>query len=211
MTKFKDMKSLVITRYDRRVDLKKKAIIRLPQEDLCQALGYNSSKKYENEGGPGIIEIMDFLDSSNERERDRHSFLKAQIIFQLLGAIDGHAKNFSVLLGPGGMVLAPIYDVMTVYLALQENQVQFKDLKLSMKVGDGKTYNLRYITRKHWFKTAARCHFPQQELEGIFKDLNEKLKKLPQRPFALPRGFPQSLYQATLRHIEKARRRLLGP
>jgi serine/threonine-protein kinase HipA len=59
-------------------------------------------RKYEPDGGPGMRQILDLLKASDEPEADQSLFLKAQIVFWLLGATDGHAKNFSIFLLPGG-------------------------------------------------------------------------------------------------------------
>src|SRR5207302_28162 len=92
---FDGISCLVIERFDRRWSPNKKRLDRLVQEDLCQALGTPSTRKYESHGGPGILALMRFLDGSDHREEDRKAFMRAQLIFFLLGAIDGHAKNFS--------------------------------------------------------------------------------------------------------------------
>ncbi|MAN66217.1 MAG: hypothetical protein CME91_06185 [Hyphomonadaceae bacterium] len=59
-------------------------------------------RKYNNEGGPGIRECLCLLAGSDYPEEDRLAFVKAQITFWLIGAIDGHAKNFSLFLTPDG-------------------------------------------------------------------------------------------------------------
>jgi serine/threonine-protein kinase HipA len=89
-------------------------LLRLPQEDCCQALSVPPPRKYEPDGGPGIRQILELLKASDEPEADQTLFLKAQIVFWLLGATDGHAKNFSIFLLPGGRFrLTPLYDVMS--------------------------------------------------------------------------------------------------
>ncbi|MBI9095321.1 MAG: HipA domain-containing protein [Sphaerochaeta sp.] len=46
-------------------------------------------------------------------------FLKAQILFWLLAAPDGHAKDFSIFLErQGRYTLTPLYDVVSAYPAL---------------------------------------------------------------------------------------------
>jgi len=75
---------------------------RLPQEDICQSLGYPSPMKYQKLGGPGIAQIMELLRESDTPIEDRETFFRAQIFFFLIGASDGHAKNFSLRLGRRG-------------------------------------------------------------------------------------------------------------
>lgn len=63
---------------------------------MCQTFGLPSSVKYESDGGPGIAQIMAFLMGSSEALKDRYDFMKFQVFQWLIGATDGHAKNFSV-------------------------------------------------------------------------------------------------------------------
>ncbi len=78
---FGTQRTLVVERFDRKLSSDGSWWMRLPQEDLCQALGVSPEKKYEHEGGPGIIEIMHFLLSSSNPQQDRKLFLKTQLLF----------------------------------------------------------------------------------------------------------------------------------
>ena len=73
-----------------------------------------SDRKYEADGGPGIRTIMGLLLGSSRADDDRRDFFKTQILYWLLCAIDGHAKNFSLFLeAGGGYRLTPRYDVLS--------------------------------------------------------------------------------------------------
>lgn len=114
MARFGAMQALIVNRFDRRLSRDGRWWMRLPTEDFCQVKGLPSEKKYEAEGGPGIDAVLQVLAGSSEPEQDRENFLKAQIVFWLLAAPDGHAKNFSIFLGPQGTFrLAPLYDVLS--------------------------------------------------------------------------------------------------
>jgi serine/threonine-protein kinase HipA len=93
---FADQPVLVVERFDR--VWREGVLYRLPQEDICQALGVPPTRKYEHDGGPGIVAILGFLNSAAAPHEDRLRFLRAQVVFWLLAAIDGHAKNFSIFL-----------------------------------------------------------------------------------------------------------------
>jgi len=54
-------------------------------------------------------------------------------VFWLLAAIDGHAKNISTFLTPGGYRLTPLYDVMSAALY---PQFLAQKAKLAMSFGD---------------------------------------------------------------------------
>lgn len=90
---------LVVERCDRRWTADGR-LLRLPQEDCCQALSISSVQKYQSDGGPGIVRIIQLLRGSDDPLTDQRAFLKANIVFWLIGATDGHAKNFSVFYGP---------------------------------------------------------------------------------------------------------------
>jgi serine/threonine-protein kinase HipA len=108
-------KVLVVERFDRRW-INRSWIARLPQEDFCQALGVSGNDKYENQGGPGIRDILRVLDASSRAAEDKRAFVKAQFVFWLLAATDGHAKNFSIFHEPGGTYrLTPFYDVLSAW------------------------------------------------------------------------------------------------
>lgn len=116
---FEDMKVLVVERFDRRwweSAEGERWLLRLPQEDMCQALGVTPHLKYESDGGPGVRDIMKLLATSQQPARDRRTFFQAQVLFWMLGATDGHAKNFSIFLHQNGAYeLTPLYDVLSAY------------------------------------------------------------------------------------------------
>lgn len=126
-------KALVVTRFDRRL-LNKTWWARLPQEDFCQVFGVRCERKYEEKGGPGIAEILDTLRGSDEAETDRSHFLAAQLLFWLLAAPDGHAKNFSLFLEPlGRFRLTPFYDILSAWPVTVKARVSFHGRSLKWR------------------------------------------------------------------------------
>lgn len=157
MKTFGKTKTLVVERFDRRWT-DKKQLLRLPQEDCCQALGCRPSRKYQNEGGPGIVDILKLLKAADTPAEDQRLFLKSQIIFWLIGATDGHAKNASIFLGPEGRFqLTPFYDVLSAQPSLDSRQIERKQMKLAMSVGDSRHYRLDEIRGRHFVQTAVRA------------------------------------------------------
>ncbi len=122
---------IVVERFDR--TRKEGVLYRLPQEDICQALGVPPLRKYQSDGGPGIVEVLELLNGAVAPHEDRLTFMKAQIVFWLLAAIDGHAKNFSIFLTPAGYRLTPLYDVMS---AAPYPEFPVQKIKLAMALGD---------------------------------------------------------------------------
>ena len=98
MEAFGGQKALVVERFDRKLASNGNWYIRLPQEDFCQATGTPPDLKYESDGGPGIAGILEVLRGSERAAADRSNFMRTQLLFWVLAAIDGHAKNFSIFL-----------------------------------------------------------------------------------------------------------------
>ena len=100
---------------------------------MCQANGVAPGLKYESDGGPGIATIMELLKSSQKPEEDRKQFMETVFLFWLLGAIDGHAKNFGIFLKAGGRFqLTPLYDVLSAYPIADKKQIEYRDMKMAM-------------------------------------------------------------------------------
>jgi len=85
---FGETKALVVERFDRKRSTKGDYWLRLPQEDMCQALGKPPSLKYENEQGPGMEDILELLRGSSRSNQDRRAFYKTQILFWMLAATE---------------------------------------------------------------------------------------------------------------------------
>ncbi|MGH7254454.1 MAG: type II toxin-antitoxin system HipA family toxin [Nitrospirales bacterium] len=164
---------LVVKRFDR-LWTKDHRLLRLPQEDCCQALGVPPARKYTSDGGPGIREILRLLQGSDDPRTDRRLFLKAQIVFWLLAAIDGHAKNFSLHLFPGGRFrLAPLYDVLSAQPLVDTGQLAGKQVKLVMPVGTNRHYVVDMILPRHFEQTATAAGMGAQEVREIMDELRE--------------------------------------
>ena len=142
--------AIVVERYDRVPT--PNGVIRIHQEDFCQALGVSPDRRYQNEGGPGLREIINLLRQvSSAPQEDVETFVDAAIFNWIVGGSDAHAKNFSLLhAGSGRARLAPIYDVASVLPYAP--QVQLQDVKLAMKIGG--EYRLSEIGIRHWVKFA---------------------------------------------------------
>lgn len=206
---FKGICVLVVERFDR-LWTKDRRLLRLPQEDCCQALSVPPTRKYESDGGPGIAAILNLLQGSDDPEADRRFFLKAQIVFWLLGATDGHAKNFSVFLRPGGRFrLTPLYDVMSVQPAVDASQVRRNQMKLALAVGENRHYVVHEIMPRHFQQTATRSGIPASVVQGIFSELREAEQSAVSKAMdELPAGFPEKLARSIVNGL-RARLRLV--
>jgi serine/threonine-protein kinase HipA len=157
---------IVIERFDR--VWQNGVLYRLPQEDICQALGVPPVRKYQSDGGPGIVDVLQFLNGAVAPHEDRLAFMKAQIVFWLLAAIDGHAKNFSIFLTPGGYKLTPLYDVMS---AAPWPEFPDHKIKLAMAVGNKNYYRLKQIQLRHFYQTGQKAGLREQDMDSIFSGL----------------------------------------
>lgn len=210
--RFGTQKALVVERFDRQLHSSGKYWLRLVQEDFCQATATLSSAKYERDGGPGMPEIARILRGSVDRDADLACLFKAQLLFWMLAATDGHAKNFSLrILSEGRFRLTPLYDVLSIWPIMGEgpNRISWHNARLAMSVsGKNKHYLLKEIQRRHFNGLAARCGL-DETAEPLIKDI------LAATPAAiasvqrgLPEGFPQHVLDAVLEGLSQSARRL---
>lgn len=185
---------LIVERFDR-LWTGNRRLLRVPQEDCCQALGVPPARKYESEGGPGISMILDLLKGSDTPRSDQRLFLKAQIVLWLLAATDGHAKNFSLHLAPGGrFALAPLYDILSVQPSFDADQLPKRHMRMSMAVGKSRYYAVDAIQPRHYRQTAARCGLPDRTVVDIFDELiGEGESAIERTVSGMPRAFPSEL------------------
>jgi serine/threonine-protein kinase HipA len=208
---FESEKALIVERFDRRhAD---GWIMRLPQEDMCQALGVSPNIKYESDGGPNINTIMRFLMQSRESRKDREVFFKAQILFWLLAAIDGHAKNFSIFIEPDGRYrMTPLYDIMSAYPLLLNRQLEAKKIKMAMAVsGKKRHYHWDKIQPRHFISTAKQVGFNGKTAKAIIDEMlvrvDEVIKKIESE---IPSGFSEAITVAILDGMRKQRDGFIG-
>ena len=203
---FSGRRALVVERFDR-LHTRDGRLLRLPQEDCCQALSVPPTAKYEPDGGPGMRQILDLLKASDESEADQRMFLKAQIVFWLLGATDGHAKNFSIFLLPGARFrLTPLYDVMSAQPNVDAGEIRHNAMKLAMAVGGNRHYTIDSIMPRHFLQTAAKSGVPVSLVQAILDEIeNDTDRAIDAAVNGLPFGFPERIVSSV---IEGVRRRL---
>jgi serine/threonine-protein kinase HipA len=194
---FGKTKTLIIERFDRRWTSDGR-LLRLPQEDCCQALSVPPTLKYQSDGGPSMVAILDLLKGGDSPAEDQSAFIKAQILFWLLGATDGHAKNFSVFLGSGGTYqMTPFYDVLTAQPSLDSHQIQRKQMKLAMSVGDSRHYRIDQIHPRHFIQTGAEAGLPKflvpDAIEEVAARANDAIESIEK---SLPKGFPAVIHDS---------------
>ena len=207
---FEDIKALAVERFDRMwwaAPDGQQHLIRLPTTpDL----------KYEAQGGPGIDRIMSILSGSITPEQDKRTFFMAQVLFWMLCAPDGHAKNFSLFIRPGGRFqLTPLYDVISAYPILGNgpNQIPPFKVKLAMAVrGRNAHWKMNDIQRRHWVAVGTRHGVVTENGQTVDKLLDDLVARAPevihQVRRKLPEGFSMPLANSILQGLEQASQRL---
>lgn len=212
MLDFADQRVLCVERFDRQLHSSGSWIMRLPQEDFCQVHGLPHIRKYEAEGGPGLPDIARILANSERGEQDIATLLKAQILFWMLAAIDGHAKNFSIQLLPQGRYrLTPLYDVVSIWPIVGDgpNQLRWHKSKLAMAVhGSSKHYLLKDVQRRHFSALASKCGYAGTA-EPLIEELLQRVPAaIAEVGAKLPPGFPQRVADTIFAGLQESAARL---
>jgi len=158
---------LLVERYDRTRGPDNRPR-RLHQEDFCQALGVAPEYKYQNEGGPSVIDCFALVRRATRPAALYLPPLLDAVLFNtLVGNNDAHAKNYSLVYGAAGTTLAPLYDVLCtdVYPELTA--------KMAMKIGDH--YKFSDIFPRHWERFARSTNLSPPQVRGRLLDLAQRL------------------------------------
>jgi serine/threonine-protein kinase HipA len=162
---------IVVERYDRLPPAPGTQLPRrIHQEDMCQAIGLMPTRKYQEDGGPGIPQITTLIRRvSASPEVDVERFLKANMFNWLIGGTDAHAKNYSFLIGAGDEIrLAPLYDL--------SSQLPYPDLiaqRVAMKIGDH--YDFALVTPADWRTLARSCALDEERTIGTLTEMARAL------------------------------------
>jgi serine/threonine-protein kinase HipA len=166
-----DQPYIVVERYDRLPPAPGTQLPRrIHQEDMCQALGLMPTRKYQEDGGPGIPQITTLIRRvSASPEVDVERFIKANVFNWLIGGTDAHAKNYSFLIGEGDEIrLAPLYDL--------SSQLPYPDLiaqRVAMKIGDH--YDFALVALADWRTLARCCALDEEQIIGMLTDMARAL------------------------------------
>ncbi|ROR18564.1 serine/threonine-protein kinase HipA [Comamonas sp. BIGb0124] len=199
---------LVVKRFDRKIADHGQWILRLPQEDFCQATGTAPTRKYQADGGPGLEQLSMILQTSLRREQDLRTLMASQILFWLLRAPDGHAKNFSIHLSAKGRIsMTPLYDVMSAYPVLGNgaNQWAPQRLRLAMAMlGKSRHDEASRIQRRHFNSTAARIGYGPDAEDLIEEIIARTPAVIAQTQASLPGDFSARVAETLLGGLEQA-------
>ncbi|MGF6918914.1 type II toxin-antitoxin system HipA family toxin [Paraburkholderia sp. 40] len=210
--RFGKQRVLAVERFDRQMHSSGSWLLRLPQEDFCQVYGVPSHRKYENEGGPGVLDLARILQQSVEARQDIETLLASQILFWMLAAPDGHAKNFSIRLLVGGQYrLTPLYDVMSIWPVEGNGPNQWSWYKARLAMGlwsRSKHDAFRDVQRRHFNAMALKCSYGA-DAEPLLQRLIEQTPGVIERVSAeLPERFPGKVAERIFKELQNSAARL---
>ena len=132
------------------------------RKTFCQVEGCSPFRKYENDGGPGLKALFGTLRQPVNAEADMKTLMTAQVLFWLLRAPDGHAKNFSIQLLPRGRFQLTPWVRRNVGLSGVEqrlNQWSPHEIKLAMALfGKNRHYEMARYPAKALNSTVQKVN-----------------------------------------------------
>ena len=162
----------VTERYDRKVVGGR--VERYLQEDFCQAMGVDSEKKYQSDGGPSAVRCFRFLREHSFGLADQMRFVDFYLYNFLIGNADAHAKNFSLLQVGGKSTVAPLYDAMST--------LAYPNVYNSMAMEIGGRYEFKAVTRESFVSFAEKCDISPRavldRLDALASVLPQKAEEL---------------------------------
>jgi serine/threonine-protein kinase HipA len=167
-------------------------LVRVHQEDMCQAFGLLPTQKYEDDGGPTVSSVYELLrEYSTNAEEDCQRFFDAVAFNWLIAATDAHGKNYSLLHATGPQLrLAPLYDIITI---LPYPQLSHEKSKLAMSVGGER--QISRIEATHWLRLAKSLRLKP---EDAIHRIHDVATRIPNAVDALEAQVHPSDYMRTL-------------
>lgn len=176
VVQFDDIPVLAVKRFDRFGAGDN--VVRLHQEDFCQALGVHPRNKYEADGGPTLADMMRLLDRhSGDALTDQTRLYRAVLFNLIIAGTDAHAKNFALVYSPtaGAPRLAPLYDMNSMYPYAKQR----RDMRSSLRVAGH--YKLYEITRAHLTQRIDGSRLRARDMEAVCDELLDALPQAARR------------------------------
>lgn len=207
--KVRSKRALLVTRYDRLMTPAGE-YRRIHQEDLCQALGVPTSRKYENRQGPGVAQVAGLLwITSSAPDVDVRLFRDALIYNWIIVGTDAHAKNYGLLLHGGRVRLAPLYDVCSILPYRDRIEPSrttgVSKLRLAMKIGRDYTIH-KADYRPAWERTSKRLGLPVEETFDRVEELAQRAADAVEEAIEEAPSWVRSSKYVSLLHREVTRR-----
>lgn len=157
--------AFIVKRFDREVQ-ETGIARRLHVEDFAQAMGVDSARKYE----PSAIQIIRMLKTANSNHELAYGFVRQFAFNTILSNADAHSKNYSLMLRPDHVDLAPLYDTIPIGVYPEYDQ------HLAMKVSHAS--RPQQASPDHWRKLAVRSGIQPDrvvtEVASIARNMEEQ-------------------------------------
>ncbi|MEW5822607.1 MAG: type II toxin-antitoxin system HipA family toxin [Cyanobacteriota bacterium] len=194
----------LIERYDRNRD-ENGYLIRIHQEDFCQALSIPPEIKYQNEGGPGIAGCLELVKNySRYPAKDNLLFISVLIFNYMIGNADAHGKNYALLYREFKPGFAPVYDLICteIYSNLSH--------KMAMKIGS--KYEPYDVMMRHWMTIVPDMAAARNMLKRDLKNMAEKLPELARtlKKNLEDKGIRSNIYDKIVSVIDKRSKHVLN-
>ena len=182
---------LLVRRFDR-VQARDGNVAALACEDGCQVLGRWPADKYNLAAEEVVLGLARLCAAQAVAAR---SFYRQVCFAWLTGNGDLHAKNLSILEGPGDEWMpAPAYDLPAT--------VPYGDSSLALPV-QGRT---RGLSRRHWMDFAAAIGLPVRSAAAVLDDLLVRTSGLEERLRAGALSLPQKTIADWIAELRNRRR-----
>jgi serine/threonine-protein kinase HipA len=164
---------------------------------------YLPSRKYQStvigdQNGSSPVDILKLLAASDQPAKVRADFFKSQLIFWPIGATDGHGKNFSLSLHPGGgLALTPFYGVLSAQPTFDKKQIPNNRYKLAMSVGANRKYKILEISGRHFVETGHEAGFGKTQIRAMIDDVLAKAPDAAEQALArMPKDFEKDIHES---------------
>jgi serine/threonine-protein kinase HipA len=209
---FGEGKVLIVERFDRQLHSSGKYWLRLMQEDFAQATGTPWERKYQADGGPGVLDMARVLRGSAEAAADLVTLFRSQLLFYLLAATDGHAKNFSIRILAGGQFrLTPLYDVLSAWpvIGKRANELPYEKARLAMALpGERPRYHLASLQRRHFELLGQKLGLGAEAATLIDEIRSRTAAVISCVADELPRVFPAGLADSVFAGMARSAKRI---
>ncbi|WP_337004386.1 MULTISPECIES: type II toxin-antitoxin system HipA family toxin [unclassified Microbacterium] len=172
---FAGVPTFVTTRYDRSVSGVDGAVTRIHQEDFCQAFAVLPARKYEEDGGPTMADMVQLVGSASSpayRREDLRTLAELFAFNLLTAGVDAHAKNHSLLHVGGATRLAPAYDLISAHGIWDDDRIAYRS---SAAVKYGKERPYRKITGRNLARTADVLGVPRRQFLALLDRVSKSL------------------------------------
>jgi serine/threonine-protein kinase HipA len=164
---------IIIKRFDRYRN-EDGLICRIHQEDFCQALKKYPFEKYASDGGSSAIDIINCIRKVSAKDivnSNIRGFIDGLFFNYLIGAPDGHSKNYSLLLSQNKVIFAPLYDIASGYPYKNNGKLAYPTAAMSI----GQKNRFGTVKYNALIKFADAAKLNPDEIQSRFKYLSDNL------------------------------------